>query len=189
MARRWYAAVVKTGQEQLAVRELARQKNVVTSTFSPRQRVARYFRGEEVFVIRPWLPGYLLVQFDRDLHQWRSINGTRGVIRLLMCGEVPIPIRRGVVEKMIAEHGGRRGYARDERLERLLAEEAKSKVSYAHGESVRITAGPFVELVGKVIKSGADKIAIMLDVLGREVPVNIDRESISKLSITAAAAA
>ena len=50
----------------------------------------------------PFFPGYLFIVLDLTRHQWRSVNGTFGVSRLVMRGDQPHPAPRGVVEALIA---------------------------------------------------------------------------------------
>jgi transcriptional antiterminator RfaH len=61
-------------------------------------RHARKFR----MVRAPLFPNYLFVALDLQRHRWRSVNGTFGVVRLLMIGEFPALVPAGIVEPLMA---------------------------------------------------------------------------------------
>jgi transcriptional antiterminator RfaH len=50
----------------------------------------------------PFFPRYLFIVLDLARHQWRSVNGTGRVSRLVMWRDRPHPVPRGVVEARIA---------------------------------------------------------------------------------------
>lgn len=56
----------------------------------------------------PLFKGYGFVQLDIDIHQWRSVNGTRGVIQLIpkLTNEkaLPKPIDSAFVEELLANN-------------------------------------------------------------------------------------
>ena len=96
-AERWYVA------HTLPRRELGAKKQLEFQgyrTFLPLHfktvRHARQFRT----VKAPFFPRYLFVSLDLSRDQWRSVNGTFGVASLIMEGERPKPVPRGVVEAL-----------------------------------------------------------------------------------------
>src|SRR5215471_1157084 len=101
---RWYAVHTLPFAEARAEHQLRRQE---FQTFQPKQhrtiRHARKLRTVEA----PLFPRYLFIVLDLDRHQWRSVNGTFGVSRLVMRGDQPHPVPHGVVEALIAAADGR----------------------------------------------------------------------------------
>src|SRR5262249_60930562 len=78
-------------------------------------------------------PRYLFVVLDLARDQWRSVNGTFGVASLVMQGEQPHPVPRGVVETLLAAidaHG-------------ILQLGPHLKV----GERIRLAVVPFAEQI------------------------------------------
>jgi transcriptional antiterminator RfaH len=146
MAKEWYVVQTKYAQERLADIELRRQK---FTTFFPRIRVGSQGR----YVIKPYFPGYLFVRFDVSKDRWQAANYTRGVARLFTCGEVPTRIRRGVVERMIAEavNGD------------FVADDKMNEIIFEVGQGVKITAGPFSGMSGVVKASSHEKISVLLE--------------------------
>src|SRR5215470_9271327 len=96
---RWYVVHTLPFAEARAEAQL---RNQGFRTFQPKRhktvRHARRLRTVEA----PYFPRYLFVVLDLARHQWRKVNGTFGVSRLVMRGDQPHPIPRGVVEALIA---------------------------------------------------------------------------------------
>src|SRR5215470_19481003 len=127
---RWYAVHTLPFAEARAEHQLRRQE---FQTFQPRRhktiRHARKLRTIEA----PFFPRYLFIVLDLTRHQWRSVNGTVGVSRLVMRGDQPHPVPPGVVEALI-EAADARG---------VLQLGGKLRL----GRAVRLMAGPFAEQI------------------------------------------
>jgi transcriptional antiterminator RfaH len=152
-AVRW--CVVQT-QAHCELRAAAHLRNQSFKVFLPLHRKtvrhARQFRA----VLAPLFPCYLFVAIAIDRDRWTSIKGTVGVVRLLMEGDLPRPVPRGVVEGLgaIADAHG---------IVRLDS-------TILPGDTVRITTGAFAGLVGKLASLDANgRVSVLLDVLGKEV--------------------
>src|SRR5262249_5697848 len=96
---RWYAVNTLPFAEARAEHQLHRQGY---RTFQPKRRKPFRTPGRLRTVEPPFFPRYLFVVLALSRHQWRSVNGTFGVSRLVMCGDQPHPVPRGVVEALIA---------------------------------------------------------------------------------------
>jgi transcription antitermination factor NusG len=99
---------------------------------------------------------------DRTRDRWRSINGTFGVDRLLVYGGEPQPVPEGVAENLIQ--------ATDEdgnvRFDFHLRE----------GQTVKVTAGPFAELVGQLERLDENgRVRVLLEIMGGKVRVALPR--------------
>ena len=95
---RWYVVRALPKREQGAEAQLAGQGFRV---FLPKvSRNVRHARKTKA-VHAPAFPGYLFVALDLQRDRWRSINGTFGVMSLIMTEERPRPVPRGVVETII----------------------------------------------------------------------------------------
>jgi transcriptional antiterminator RfaH len=80
---RWYVARTLAQRERQAIQQLANQGY---RTFLPLFLKNRRHARKVETISTPLFPRYLFVVFDRTRDRWRSINGTLGVERLLMCG-------------------------------------------------------------------------------------------------------
>lgn len=152
---RWYVIHTQPNREFRAFAHLGYQG---FRSFLPYHhktvRHARRFRA----VRAPLFPRYCFVQFDLGRDRWRSVNGTVGVSRLIMEGEMPKPVQSGIVEELMA------------------VADATGLVSLGSklrpGESVRLVTGPFAGLVGELLElDDAGRVRVLLDVLSNRITV------------------
>lgn len=155
---RWYAVQCQPHRERLASVNLERQTFEV---FLPlRHKTRRHARRTETLRV-PFFPGYLFVALDLERHQWRAVNGTLGVVRLVALGERPTPAPEGLVEAL-----------RTACAENVL----EWHPQLALGEPVRILAGPFAGLVGELERmTDADRVRVLLRMMGGDFPVSLSR--------------
>lgn len=139
-------------------------ENQHIETFLPkRQRTIRHARRLTT-VVRPFFPRYLFVSFDPTCEPWRRVNGTIGVVSLVMQGDIPGPVPPGVVETMLAASDSSELLQLDEPLN--------------IGESVRLLAGPFAEQLGLIDRlDDSGRIQVLLNLMGRQVRVLTHRHN------------
>lgn len=160
--RKWFVAQAQPSKEQLAVSHLERQG---FEAFAP--RIARRSRAARGPAMREeaLFPGYVFVLFDIEHDQWRSINGTRGVARLVSFGEHPAALPDGFVE--VLRH--RLNDSRDAPLDEELVD----------GASVRVVGGIFDELTGTILKrKSRERVFVLLDLLSGSRRVEISETSL-----------
>ena len=159
---RWYAVHTLPFAETRAEAQLVNQR---VRTFLPkRQKTVRHGRKLST-ITAPFFPRYLFVILDLERQRWRSVNGTFGVSSLVMGGDRPIPVPHGVVESMleVADVDG------------LLQLRSDLKV----GAAVRVTSGPFTEQLGILDRlDDSCRIRVLLEILGRQVPVCLSRSQV-----------
>lgn len=163
---RWYAVHTLPLREVYAQGHLRRQN---FATFLPKRRKtvrhARKLRAVEA----AFFPRYLFVALDVARHQWRSVNGTFGVSRLVMRGDEPHPVPCGLVEALIVSADG----------DGILQFGERLRV----GSAVRLLAGPFAEqlaILDHLDDSG--RVRVLLDILGRQVPISTQSNNLLPLS-------
>lgn len=159
---RWYAVQCQPHRERAAAVHLANQGYKV---FLPwRQKTRRHARRVET-VLRPFFPGYLFVRIDPVRVRWRPVNGTFGVVRIVMQGESPAPAPRGMIEALMDccnELG-------------VLAWQPELRP----GESVRVSEGPFADLVGELEElDESGRVCVLLDIMGGRIPTWLSRASV-----------
>jgi transcription antitermination factor NusG len=88
--RRWHVVQTHSQQEATVENELAKLK---LDAYCPREpKRVRVNACKHRTVKRPILVGYVFAGFDPELEHWEAIRGLRGVMRLMMWAERPIPI-------------------------------------------------------------------------------------------------
>lgn len=155
-ASRHYVVQAQPLREALAVREL---RNQGFETFYPQLvRAPRPKRGVwQTPSPVPLFPKYLFVRLDLSEPGWQSINGTRGVVRLMCMDDRPSPVPVSVMDRMVAAGE--------------VIHEELAGLPFSVGESVEFTEGPMLGLRGIVKLCAADRVTLLLNLLGgaREV--------------------
>jgi transcription elongation factor/antiterminator RfaH len=162
---RWYAVHTLPLREAYAQGHL---RNQAFRTFLPKRRKtvrhARKLRAVEA----AFFPRYLFVVLDLTRHQWRSVNGTFGVSRLVMRGDEPHPVPCGLVEALIAMADA----------DGILQFGQQLKI----GSPVRLLAGPFAEQLAVLDHlDDSGRVRVLLDILGRQVPITTDSNNLLPL--------
>jgi transcriptional antiterminator RfaH len=160
----WYAVHTHPREEFKALSHLRRQGYDV---YLPRHaKVIRHARKSEK-VARPFFPRYLFVKLDLAVDSWRAIRSTVGVSDIVCFSERPAPLPAGVIETL----------RREENAQGLIECAGRSlKV----GDSVVILSGPFAHQLGRCSNvSDDERVAILLDLLGRKVRVVLDAEVVA----------
>lgn len=127
----------------------------------------RYSHGKMCRVVTPLFPNYLFAKLDLERHYYK-VKWTRGVNRILGAWNEPIPISETVI-RMLKDRMG------DDDTVKLLED-------LQEGDLVQITSGPFKDFVGMFqggLSSG-ERVRILLNMVGAEVPVQISRWQIKK---------
>ena len=163
---RWYAVHSLPFAEARAEGQLQRQG---FRTFQPKRHKTVRHAHRLSTVEAPYFLRYMFIVLDLTRHQWRSVNGTFGVSRLVMRGDQPHPIPRGVVEALIAAADARG----------ILQLGGKLQV----GGPVRLIAGPFAEqlaILDHLEDSG--RVRVLLNILGRQVAISTVANNILPVS-------
>jgi transcriptional antiterminator RfaH len=157
---RWYAVQSRPHQENRAIEHLREQGY---RSYCPRlRRTVRHARRTSL-VLAPLFPGYFFVPLDLARDRWRTINGTRGVARIVTNGELPSAVPDGIVASLLARTND------DGTINWLPSLEV--------GGPVRIADGPFADLVGVLEHLGPDgRVRVLLNLLGRPVNVSLNPE-------------
>lgn len=156
VGERWYAVHTLPFAEARAEGQLRNQQ---FRTFQPKRLKAVRHARRLSTVEAPYFPRYLFIVLDLGRHQWRKVNGTFGVARLVMRADQPHPLPPGVVEALIATADARG----------ILQLSDKLQV----GGPVRLMAGPFAEQLATLDHlDDSGRVRVLLDILGRQVAIS-----------------
>jgi transcriptional antiterminator RfaH len=146
----WYAVHCTSRRENYAALHLTRQNFDVL--LPVRLATRRHARRLET-VRGPFFPGYLFVAFDPARTCWRAINGTRGVVRLVGCGDAPTPVPMRVMTALKSECD----------TDGLLSR----RPDYAEGQPLRVVAGAFAAIVGTFDRlDEGGRVRLLLEMMG-----------------------
>jgi len=127
----------------------------------------QYSHGRMCQVINPLFPNYLFARLDLERHYYK-VKWTRGVNRILGVGNDPTPVSERVIQ-MLRDRMG------DDDTVKLLE-------NLQEGDLVQITSGPLKDLIGVFQRrsSSGERVRILLNLIGAEVPVQISRGQLKK---------
>jgi transcriptional antiterminator RfaH len=122
--------------------------------FLPKLRVRRRRRTVGSSQVEPLFPGYVFVAAALTLDVWSSVRWTRGVKAVLGCGGIPSPVPEEPIA-LIKQRMGPDGVIHP-------------RAWYRPGDRVRITHGPFADLVGIMERpaSRAGRVHVLLQMMG-----------------------
>jgi transcriptional antiterminator RfaH len=159
---RWFVAHTQPHAEAKAVANLERQG---FATYFPRYLKRRRHARRIETVAAPLFPRYLFVAVDLGAQRWRSIYSTVGVTRLVCNGDEPSPVPDGVVAAL-------RGREDTDGFIKL-----QSQPAFRPGAQIRVLDGAFASCLGLFEGiAERERIAILLDLLGRKVRIVLDAD-------------
>lgn len=161
---RWYLVQTRPHSERKAAEHLERQSfETYLPRFLKRRRHARRIETIET----PLFPRYLFVSVDVAAQRWFSIRSTVGVSSLVCTGNRPTEVPDAVVAELKSrETNGLVGFGQPPR--------------FTAGDRVRILDGAFENCLGLFQgMRDQERVAILLELLGRKVRVVLDDLSVA----------
>ena len=139
----------------------------------PMEDTVEFKNGKKVVVQKKVFPGYLLTRCDLTDGSWTVIRNTPGVTGFVGPGTKPTPLSRREVENILSV----------KQTGSDSAKKAKPRLEYEVGETVRVKEGPFAEFAGQVAEINEDqlKLKVLVNIFGRETPVELEFSQVSKL--------
>ena len=189
--RKWYFVHTYSGHENKvrhAIKATVEQMDAKDKVFHvvvPTEDEVEIRDGQRRTVKRKLYPGYVLVQTielgvlpgetDESLvrkreadETWHMIRNTTGVTGFISSGDQPVPLSQEEVNHI---------------LRAMRMEQPRVRVQFVNGQNVRIINGPFEDFVGTVdgIELEKMKVRVLVNMFGRETPVELDFLSVERL--------
>ena len=138
----------------------------------PMEDVVEYKNGKKVTVARKRFPGYVLVRMYMDDDSWYAVRNTPNVTGFVGSGTKPSPLSRKEVERIL-------GVEKDEGAKK---DKPTFKPGWEVGETIRVVEGPFADFNGIIENINIDqsKVRVLVDIFGRETPVELGFDQIVK---------
>ena len=178
MKKEWYVVNTVSGY-QYKVKEklemmIVNSPEIQESIFRvivPEQTIVEYKDGVKKEKVKKMFPGYVLVEMIMTDEVWFIVRNTQGVTGFIGSsgkGAKPIPLLPDEVDRILSSMGiSRMDLAND----------------LAEGKKVRITDGPFKNMVGKISTYDIEnkKVELLLDLFGQETSVEVGLSEIENL--------
>ena len=177
---RWYFVHTYSGQEERVRKNLEQRietmdvRNKIFQVVVPDEEVIEIREGKRTPKRMRLYPGYVMVQMSMDDESWYVVRNTPGVTGFVSSEDEkekrpkPVPLEPWEVESI---------------LRQVESATPVARVGFNHGESVRITDGPFADFIGVVdtIDTDKGKVDVLVSFFGRETPVELDFLQVEKL--------
>lgn len=173
--KKWYVIHTYSGYENKVMATLERKvksmglENVINRILVPMEEEIDVGKdGKKRAVKRKVFPGYVLVEMEVNDRSWYVVRNTPGVTRFVGSATKPIPLEPEEVKSILKSQN--------------LDTEPKPHISVEVGEQVRITSGPFENFIATITEINEEKGTLkgLIDMFGRETPVEVDYSQIEK---------
>ncbi len=140
----------------------------------PVHQVTEIKGGKRQQVQEKVLPGYILVRMDLTDESWAAVRNTPGVTGFVGLSSRPSPLSLTEVATLLAPEPQEKA---------AKAEVTRMAVEYEVGESVTVMDGPFATLPATVneINPDTQKLKVLVSIFGRETPVELSFDQVSKI--------
>ncbi len=172
--KKWYVIHTYSGYEEAVAKALRQRvetfglKDKIFNIIVPKEKKIKIKNGKRKIVEEKIYPGYILIEMIVTDESWYIVRNTPNVTGFVGAGTTPLAISNEEIEIL---------------KKRISQEEPEYKITVKIGDPVQIIDGPFKDFDGKVceIDEKRGKIKVLINILGRETPVELDSLQIKKL--------
>jgi transcription termination/antitermination protein NusG len=142
----------------------------------PTHEVMEIKSGKRQQVQEKVLPGYILVRMDLTDESWAAVRNTPGVTGFVGLSSRPSPLSLDEVASLLAPVPAEKAAKKAEAVR-------AAAVDFEIGQSVTVMDGPFATLPATVneINSDTQKLKVLVSIFGRETPVELSFDQVSKI--------
>ena len=191
--KKWYIIHTYSGYEKKVAADLEKRIESLDLTdrvfriLVPEEEVLEEKRGKQVKVSRKLFPSYVMIEmlsikeenelglgYRVDSDAWYVIRNTNGVTGFVGIGSDPIPLSDEEASDLLAKIGidvDGNGHA------------TRIDIDFKVGEVVEVKGGSFDGQQGEIAEIDYEygKVKVMLEVLGRLTPVEVEHTEITKI--------
>src|SRR5215218_4827910 len=183
----WYVVHTYSGMENRVQQNLENRvsslnmEDYIYEIIVPTEEVTEIRNGQRKQVKRTVLPGYVLVRMDLTDESWSTVRHTPSVTGFVGHSNQPVPLSYDEVEKMLAPAVLAAATATSEGPTRRRK---KVEVAdFAVGDSVMVVDGPFAGVHATIteINVNSQRLKALVEILGRETPVDLTFPQVQKV--------
>ena len=172
--RNWYVIHTYSGYEDAVARNLKQRieslgmEDKIFQVLVPKEKKIKIKNGKRKLIEEKIYPGYVLVEMVVTDDSWYVVRNTPNVTGFVGAGTTPIPVSTDEIEYL---------------KKRMGQDSPQYDIQVVSGDVVKITDGPFKDFEGKVsaIDQERGKIKVLVNMFGRDTPVELDSLQIKKL--------
>ena len=142
----------------------------------PTHEVIEVKGGKRQQVQEKVLPGYILVRMDLIDESWAAVRNTPGVTGFVGLSSRPSPLSLDEVMSLLAP-------VPEEKAAKKAETMRAAAVDFEVNQSVTVMDGPFATLPATVSEINPDtqKLKVLVSIFGRETPVELSFDQVSKI--------
>lgn len=173
--KKWYVIHTYSGYENKVKANLEKKvhsmamENEIFRVLVPMEDEVEIKDGKKKISKKKVFPGYVLVEMIVNDRSWYVVRNTPGVTGFVGSGTKPIPLTAAESKHILKSMG--------------IEEIKPKKIDIKLQEAIRITSGAFENWTATVIEIHPDrsKLKVLVNMFGRETPVELDYTQIEKL--------
>ena len=190
--KKWYIIHTYSGYEKKVAADLEKRIESLDLTdkvfriLVPEEEVLEEKRGKQVKVSRKLFPSYVMIEmlsvkeenelglgYRVDSDAWYVIRNTNGVTGFVGVGSDPIPLSDEEASNLLAKIG----------IDVEGETSPRIDIDFKVGEVVEVKGGSFDGQQGEIAEIDYEhgKVKVMLEVLGRLTPVEVEYTEIAKI--------
>ena len=172
--KNWYVIHTYSGYEDAVAKNLKQRieslsmEDKIFDVIVPKEKKIKIKNGKRKTVEEKIYPGYVLVQMIVDDASWYVVRNTPRVTGFLGAGTTPIPVSVSDMADL---------------MKRMEMGEPEFTIDFEIGANIKVVDGPFKGFEGKVseIDKERGKIKVLVNMFGRDTPVELDSLQIKKV--------
>ncbi|WP_064091204.1 transcription termination/antitermination protein NusG [Rossellomorea aquimaris] len=177
MEKNWYVVHTYSGYENKVKANLEKRvetmgmQDKIFRVIVPEEEETDFKNGKKKVVKKKVFPGYVIVEIVMTDDSWYVVRNTPGVTGFVGSsggGSKPTPLLPEEVTNLLKQMG---------------MTEKKVEIDFELGETVKVNEGPFANFTGSIeeIDSTKAKVKVLVNMFGRDTPVELDFSQIDKL--------
>lgn len=177
MERRWYVVQTYAGYENTVMTNVLKRietmnmQEKIFRVLIPEEKEVKIKDGVRKEKIKKTFPGYVLVEMIDTDESWYMVRNTPGVTGFLGSsgkGTRPVPLPQEEIDPILRKMG-------------IVNTEISLDIEV--GQRVLVAAGPFAGQTGVIdtIDEEHHKVSVLVDLFGRETPVELDLGQICEI--------
>ena len=174
LGRRWYVLHTYSGYEENVKHNLEQRiesfdmQDKIFNVLVPKEKKIKIKNGKRTTIEEKIFPGYVLVEMIVTDDSWYVVRNTPNVTGFIGSGTTPTPIDPKEMDSL---------------QKRMGVDEPTHKIDANINDMVRIIDGPFKNFEGRVesVDEARGKIKVLVNMFGRETPVELDALQIKKI--------
>lgn len=190
---KWYVIHSYAGFERKVKANIEQRKSTleveddIYQVEVPMEDVVEIKNGQRKMVTRTVLPGYVLVRMDLTDESWSAVRHTPSVTGFVGHSHQPVPLSMSEVEDMLAPAvvavAEAEAAASGEKGASTTPRKPVEVADFDVSDSVMVVDGPFATLHATITEINAEsqRVKALVEIFGRETPVELSFSQIQKV--------